>query len=433
MDIGGLLQSVYEGRRVALFGDPIQSKTGIVAALRQLGAADCLVVGTRGTGPAPDAELVVVEHTMAADAVEGFRHWEAMAASPPEDVAAALDRFAPDLVLTTGVESFTSVGDRPVYGARLPSWTALEDKVTVDALWDDAGVARAPAAVVPVDRAAAWAAHERLDRGEGTVWSGDARDGWNGGGVFVHRVRSEEEARAAIDHLSPRCDRLRAAPFLDGLPCSIHGFVTGDGVAVGRPVEMVVLRTPTGFRYAACATTWDPSPADREEMREAARRTGELLRERVAYRGWFTIDGVMTADGFRPTELNPRVGAGLRYVGAALPDLPLALLQFAVVAGDVDLEAAAFERLVVDAADRVRLRASHVLVERPQGEDETHVEGDITLLFGPGPMGGFLRVSTESTPADGEPYAPVAARALAIADARWSLGLGHLEPAPSLR
>ena len=49
-------------------------------------------------------------------------------------------------------------------------------------------------------------------------------------------------------------------------------------------------------------------------MREAARRVGAVLRDEVAYRGAFTLDGVATVDGFRPTELNPRFGAGLGVI-----------------------------------------------------------------------------------------------------------------------
>ena len=95
-------------------------------------------------------------------------------------------------------------------------------------------------------------------------------------------------------------------PFLDGVPCSIHGLVLPDGTAVFRPVEIAILRDAAGrqFVYGGLSTYWDPPPADREEMRDVARRVGEHLRAAYGYRGAFGIDGVLTADGFRPTELN---------------------------------------------------------------------------------------------------------------------------------
>ena len=433
MDARSLLEPVYRGRRVLLVAGPVQGKRGMVAALRELGAADCLVIGSAGSGPCPEAECLVVD-VPAADPMDDFRQWERIAAAPPPDVAEAVERFAPDLTLANGFEASTTFAGRPVFGARPPEWTGLEDKVTVDALWDEAGIDRAPTEVMAVDRARAWQAHRRLDRGEGTVWSGDARDGWHGGGELVRRVRSAEEADRAHARFTPHCDRLRVMPFLEGLPCSIHGLVTDADVAAFRPVELVVLRTPGGFRYCATATTWDPTPVDREAMRQVARRVGALLRRRWGFRGLFTVDGVMTTEGFRPTELNPRVGAGLNYVSAAVPELPLALLQFAVVAGAVGVDAAELEAAILPAAQRTRLRACHTPIEgrRPGGE-EMFVDGDLTLVLGPGPLGAFLRVTAERTPDPGEPFAPTAVKALALADERWALGLGPLAAAPIVR
>lgn len=433
IDHQAVLEPIVGGRRVLCVCGPIQSKTAVAAALHRLSVAEVLVIGSRGTGPRPDADCVVVD-LAAADPVDEFRQWERIALDPPAEVADAVARFDPDLVLTNGFESVTTFAGRPVYGARRPAWTALEDKVTVDALWDEARVDRAPVVVTAVRGDAAWQAHQRLHRGAGTVWAGDARDGWHGGGELVRRVRSRAEAEAVQRQFGQRCDLLRVMPFLEGLPCSIHGFVTRDGVAALRPVEMVVLRTADGFRYCGTATSWDPTPEDRDAMRRAARRVGEVLRQRCDYRGFFTIDGVMTGDGFRPTELNPRLGAGLRYVADAVPDLPLPLLQFAEVEGDVSLGVDELESTILPAAEEVRNRSSHTFLHgRTVTEEETLVDGDVTIVLGPGTLGAFLRASTTRTPPAGRPFAPTAARALALADAHWQLGLGELTPAPLVR
>ncbi len=115
-------------------------------------------------------------------------------------------------------------------------------------------------------------------------------------------------------------------PFLDGVATSVHGIVLPDGIAALRPVELVTLRQGHALRYSGCATFWDPPAAVREEMREAARRVGGRLRDEVGFRGAFTLDGVATADGFRPTELNPRFGAGLGVITRGLEGLPLTLV-----------------------------------------------------------------------------------------------------------
>ena len=205
----------------------------------------------------------------------------------------------------------------------------------------------APSRIVPVDRAALAAAAAEVAGPLGSVWSGDARGGFNGGGNFVRWVTDEREAAAAFAFFAPRCDRVRVLPFLDGVPCSIHGMVLPDGTAVFRPVEIAMLRDPVRHRfvYGGLGTFWDPPAADRDEMREVARRVGEQLRAPYGYRGGFGVDGVLTADGFRPTELNSRMSAGLTTV-AAVDRAFMSLLQANLLAGiDTGLDVAALESL----------------------------------------------------------------------------------------
>ncbi|MGZ5404861.1 MAG: hypothetical protein ACXWDL_09450, partial [Nocardioides sp.] len=103
-----------------------------------------------------------------------------------------------------------------------------------------------------------------------------------------------------------------------------------------RPVEIATLRNAEQRRlvFGGLSSWWDPAPADREEMRDVARRVGEQLRSAYAYRGAFGVDGVLTADGFRPTELNPRLPAGLNVAGG----VDLRLLSFLQVSLLADLD-----------------------------------------------------------------------------------------------
>src|SRR5204863_3718041 len=97
------------------------------------------------------------------------------------------------------------------------------------------------------------------------------------------------------------CDVVRVTPFVDGVPCSIHGIVLPNGIVVLRPVELASLRDPAAgrFRYSGMGTTWDPPAVETAGMRDLARRLGHHLRARFDYRGGFGIDGVLTSDGFR--------------------------------------------------------------------------------------------------------------------------------------
>ena len=58
------------------------------------------------------------------------------------------------------------------------------------------------------------------------------------------------------------------------------------------------------------------------------------LRERVDFRGVFTIDGILSARGWVANECNPRFGAALAYTRGLLPDAPLDLVHHMVIAGD---------------------------------------------------------------------------------------------------
>ena len=181
------------------------------------------------------------------------------------------------------------------------------------------------------------------------------RDGFHGGGAGTRWVTDDAEAAAVAAELAATSDRLRIMPFLEGVATSIHGIVLPDGVATLRPVELVTLRQGHDLRYSGCATFWDPPDAIRDEMRDAARVVGERLRADVDFRGAFTLDGVATADGFRPTELNPRFGAGLSVITRGLADVPLHLVLDLVVAGvELPVSAAGLERRLLADADARR-------------------------------------------------------------------------------
>lgn len=453
-------RALVEGRPVIVGGFPLAGTTRRVRMLRELGASGCLVVASGvGTGPLPDpgdAEWIVVP-VDATDMTGEMRATERLLDHPPAEVVAALDRFDADreaLVLLASVEAALALGDRAAFGARPPAWVALEDKTVCDELFDAAGVPRPPSLVVDATFAALRDATGAFDAGAGTVWAGDAREGFNGGTEYVRWVRDGDgdDGGAAAAFFAEHCDRVRVAPFVAGIACSVHGFVTDDGVAVFRPVELVNLRRPSGdrFQYAGCATFWDPAPDDRAQMRTAARRMGDHLRERVAYRGCFTLDGIMGANGFVATECNPRPGAGIGYFAHAVPDFPFDVVQYLAVGGRAGwLRAEELEAVVLDAGDRVRwgggwtpVRArfeamSTQALARDGDAFRAATDGepvDATLTLGPGGLGGVVRVelSPERTPA-GPSVGPLVAAAFAYADATHATGIGTVGAAAPAR
>jgi hypothetical protein len=441
-DVQAQLRDVFRGRPVVLAGGPAAGATARVEQLRRIGVERILVVASGvGTGPLPEAEILVHELPVPADAIEEFRNEERFFANPSAEVVAAIDAFDPgreSILIAPPFFDVRALGDRPAFGARRREWVALEDKTQADELFDAARVARPPSEVVTATAEEVDAAAARLDRGDGTVWSADAREGFNGGGIYVRWVRDDVDRREALDVLLPRCDRVRIAPFVEGIPCSLHGFVTLDGVAAFRPVELLTLRSSSQprLRYAGCATYFDPPAPDVAEMRAAVKRVGEVLRERVRFRGSFTVDGILSVDGWVATECNPRFGAALGYASKAAPELCFFLWHHAVVEGVVDVPSAALEGVLVAAADRCRWGGAWTTTGR-RFDDNASVAVESpagTLTAGPGALGGFVRFEADplTTPV-GPSFAPLAARAFVRADAEFGVGLGPLEAARQVR
>jgi len=177
-------------------------------------------------------------------------------------------------------------------------------------------------------------------------------------------------------------------------------------------------------------------------MREVARRVGTHLAAAVGYRGAFAVDGVATIDGFLPTELNPRAGAGLNTMSRGLPDgFPLMLL-LELVGGGVDLgrSADAIEAELLASADEHRSGGTW----RYEDIHAAPFEGQLsfrngrwsTTPEGDGPNAavnvgvGFARcaIDPSSWPV-GPSIGPAAAAFYGWCDDQLGAGIGRLTPA----
>ena len=445
--LGGL----YAGRPVLVGPGVLAGFVNTVGMLQQAGAGPILVLSTaRGAGDVPDVEVVEVTPPETSSVTAELRALDPLVRDLPADVVARIEAFDPDRQGIWSTPPFISTDEpilgRPVTGGRPRSFAALEDKIWAEELWATVGIPRATSHVVPPTRAALDEASAAL--GGDVVWSGDTREGFNGGGDYVRWVTTAEERAAALPFFAGRCDRVRVLPFLDGVPCSIHGIVLPEGTAVFRPVEIAILRGPDRtFAYGGLSTYWDPPVADREEMRDVARRVGEHLRTTRGYAGMFGIDGVLTADGFRPTELNPRMSAGAASVAASVDRRLFLLLQANLVAGrDPGISARELES-ALPLMDRVRTgkpvavgqtRTRSGPVSHPVAWDGTRLSratGDTgtVLEMGDTPTGFFARLEPCRILQPGDRLGPLNAALMAFLDEEHGTGFGPLTPAPSLR
>ena len=347
------------------------------------------------------------------------------------------------------------MANRPTFGARTPQWAALEDKITIRSIWNDANITTAPDRVVALHDVDGLAqAQHDLGSRWGTVWAADNEQGWHGGGKGTYWVRTVERVQTLAAQLGQRHQHVRVQPFLEGVPCSIHGMVLGDTTLAFRPCEMMVLLDleRETFEYARAATFWDPSPDDRADMRSVARVIGDVLRTRVGYRGVFTVDGVLTADGFRPTEVNPRFGGALpqRLPTADGGILPLFFVHLAAVTGNLDqIDPHALEDLIVHRLDEHRAGSAFIPTSTgpPDGEQlevqitgtwvgdkltDLRVAGDedtfATAVWGPDPEGGLIFVTFTSGMPSGPTVSPNLVAIRAFLANHWNLPLAILRP-----
>lgn len=438
------LAALYGGSDWVVVGDVAAATTPNVHALREWGVERVMVVAaTEGAGPLPEADVTHYTRSYSASMMGGFRAFSrSLATDEVRDAITQFGRMSKTRILAPpfGAEA---VFDSRTYGERPNEWVALEDKMTVDRLFEDAGVATAPSEVVEVAQAVA--AGRRLASRDGSVWVADNTEGWHGGGEYVRWVRSVDDEPAATAWLSEHSNHVRVMPFLAGVPCSIHGFIAGPGdVAVFRPVEMLIARDlgGPGFQYLGMSTLWDPPTTMRDQMRSVARSVAHHLDEIVDFRGPFSVDGVATATGFLPTEMNPRMSSGFGIQAGTAESLRIGLLTRAVIEGDVEISATDLEALVVRSADAKRVLRT--MVHAPEARyvgsipvridrDTVHLanrESDGTIELAPAAGGSvaMLKVETDRI-AVGRSAAPIAVSMARLASETWDLGVPELHPA----
>lgn len=484
------LRTIFEPGRWLTSSEVTQASVGAAARLVSMTGRDpedyvLALAGRHGVGPLDQSiRVFCLDVPEGRSILEGIRLTQKALIDLPADIQAEVDAWDPDhqaRVIQPFTMSDALIAGRPIFGGRRPEWVALEDKLAILEIWDAAGINQAPSRVVDLaDAGAVTGAHRELAGPLGTVWAVDNDQGWHGGTAGTHWVPDE----SIIEDLRPRLAsshrRARAMPFLDGVPCSIHGMVIGGEVISFRPSEMLVFRDQAAPKLIYCrsANFWDPPDAITDVMRASAEAIGRELQRRVGFRGVFTLDGVTGSsidgcEGFVPTEVNMRYGAALPAVlpTAEGDEISLYFTSMAEVAGvlkgeEYGIEPADLQRWVRDALHRQRQSRIMVFVANTPAEGEptvsvlapkkpnrrTGVDPAISLdvvddvdndsgssdavLAAKAQWGGSgdrgivsVELNGETVPT-GPIVAPQALRILRALDRHWNLGLPELEAGP---
>ncbi len=368
-DIREFVGEKVKGRKFIFTGDGASSFQAKIDQLRTLGAGPFLAITLKtmlnaGVDLGDDVTHIEVELAIDPEVYTYENSWNELFSNPPAEIKKAIDDFDPHGEAFLSVFRFrtaTHAFGRKIDASRQEDWVQLEDKTLIDGFFARHQIPAPRSTVVDAVGEAMIQASKMMDSGDGTVWSGDNTKGMNSRGNMVRWLRpdaDDEDEFHFIRKFSSACENVRIAEFVEGRPCSIHGFVLPDGVAVFRPVELLVLRGEHGkFWFAGTNTFWQPSIELLVEMRSVARQVGEALRSEYDYRGAFCCDGIAGKNGYVINELNTRIGDGLGYVANALPDFPFEVLQDLTIAGlaeDMPEEyIGALEDAVVAAGDTV--------------------------------------------------------------------------------
>jgi hypothetical protein len=230
-------------------------------------------------------------------------------------LASEADAFDPDqratLILPDALDP-PLAGRRRRIGRRSTAHRLGEYKTVVDVIWDAMEQPRVRSLVTdaPGDLGILGPI---VDEGNGVVYSCQpAGCGPTAGGDGIGWWRPGRP----LPLIAANACRLRVMPLLLGPPVRLHGFVLTSDVVTFPPMEVVSLpRLTDGTFHCAGAVATLGADAD---LVATTRQLGTRLRDRLDYRGGFSVDGILTADGFRPTDLNARLTSAMEAAPPAL-------------------------------------------------------------------------------------------------------------------
>jgi hypothetical protein len=229
-----------------------------------------------------------------------------------------------DWVIVGDTSHLKTVRKAQVFGAHEERWTFLEDKVRVQNVICELGLAQPPTLVIIATAAELRRAYEEVSGPSGAVY---AISGIHGGGTGLRWVNEIANLSKHSEFLLQNGNPVRVQRFVPGIPSAMHAIVARDQIALLGPAEQLSLANSTDgiFEFFGVATLWKPNHAAVQAMERAALRLAEYVRDKLCYRGFLCVDGICTERDFLITDVNPRfsIGADVQAKACGVPWLRL--------------------------------------------------------------------------------------------------------------
>jgi hypothetical protein len=233
------------------------------------------------------------------------RHNEIISNLDSHPIAHLINEFDPSgtaVVLAPDPMDASHAGRRRLVGHRQPAWRLFEDKTLTDAIWDAVGIPRPPAVIADT----CLCPTALVDQGLGVVTAVQNRSDTPTG--HAEGLRWWPPGRQPEVRLEQGC-RVKMTPLMAGSSVRLHGMVTSEEIVVFRTMEILTLPRTSDGTFLCCGTA--PMPASDPSLDALCERIGTGLRTLLGFRGAFSADGIMTAAGFRPTDLNTRLTSAM--------------------------------------------------------------------------------------------------------------------------
>lgn len=310
-----LLIDKFQSAKIIIAGRTTRYSLDLVRELRQFGCSDFLVVLNKDItfkkfleGRVPSIGAGKSSNESITASINSYqKHLVVL----HDDVRRAINRFDPAgdaIVIIHPTIALDELAGRTVFGYKNNTYNDLQNKLKFSVMLDKIDVLSSEYIVCPSNSEEIRSGFMKLNRGKGVVIAADNKLGWHGAGDRTRWIHHKSDCENIASFFRDRANEVRIMPFLTGVPCSAQLLITNESCSVLNIVEQLNLLNIKQNKFVFCGVSsyWRPNEKSAGQIVKMGESIGEILRVEDGYRGFLSIDGILTEDGFMPTEINPR-------------------------------------------------------------------------------------------------------------------------------